>query len=90
MPRKKNEPPPEPRWSPHEPRLSELVSVVVHLRSGEFHDVLLTRVPAIGEEIVDGITAYRVTRVQHNPLDVSGRSFLGWHAMVDADVISAD
>ncbi|MBX3357307.1 MAG: hypothetical protein KF745_02655 [Phycisphaeraceae bacterium] len=50
-------------------------------------DVLLSRVPGIGEHLSKGGDTYQVTAVQHVPLDEDGRASCGWHALLDAVLI---
>lgn len=42
--------------------------------------VLLSRVPALGEEVAVGGRIYRVIGVQHATLNLDGRAALGTHA----------
>lgn len=84
MPRKKKEYVPHPRYDPRVPLLRELVRVHVDGDDGLSVDVLLTRIPGIGEEIVIEGQSYRIHRVQHDVVDDDGRAF-GWHAFVDAE-----
>ncbi|MCY2950709.1 MAG: hypothetical protein NTU53_01880 [Planctomycetota bacterium] len=74
------------RYNPIHPLLRELVLVHVYAGDGEF-DTLLTRVPGIGEEINQEDRSYKVIRVQHEPVDDDGRARLGWHALVDAELL---
>ncbi len=43
-------------------------------------NVLLSRVPAIGEEVAVEARIYRVIGVQHSTLDLDGRAAFGTHA----------
>ena len=74
------------RYNPDHPLLRELVFVHVYAKDGDF-DILLTRVPGIGEEINKEDWSYKVVRVQHEPVDDDGRARLGWHAFVDAELL---
>ena len=78
------------RYDPAHPLLHELVLVHVDGNDGESFDVLLTRVPAIGEEINREARSYKALRVQHEPVDNDGRARLGWHAFVEGQLLSED
>jgi hypothetical protein len=43
-------------------------------------NVLLSRVPTIGEEVAVDASIYRVIGVQHSALDLDGRAAFGTHA----------
>jgi hypothetical protein len=80
----------KPEWhNPENPRLRELVFVHVYAVDGDF-DLLLTRVPGIGEEINQEDRSYKVVRVQHEPVENDGRARLGWHAFVDAELLPSE
>jgi hypothetical protein len=81
---------PHERHNPAHPLLRELVLVHVDGTDGAFFDVLLTRVPGIGEEIIREDRYYKVLRVQHESVDDDGRARFGWHAFVDADLLPLD
>ena len=49
-------------------------------------DIMLSRVPSIGEDINLEDRCYRVTRVQHESVDMEGRARFGWHAMINAEL----
>ena len=72
------------------PRLKELVLVNVLVKEDVFFDLLLTRVPSIGEEINREDRSYKITRVRHEPVDPDGRARFGWHAFVDAELLPED
>jgi hypothetical protein len=72
------------RYDPSHPLLRELVLVHVDGNDGESFDVLLTRVPGLGEEIDREDRSYKVARVQHEPVDDDGRARFGWHAFIEA------
>ncbi len=78
------------RYDPSHPLLRELVFIHVYGDDGESFDVLLTRVPGIGDEIDREAVSYRVVRVQHEPVDDDGRARLGWHAFVEAQLQPED
>jgi hypothetical protein len=91
MARKRTEPkPPHERYNPAHPLLRELVLVNVDVGNGTSFDVLLTRVPSVGEEITREGDEYRLTRVQHYPVDDDGRAYLGYHAFVFAELLPQD
>jgi hypothetical protein len=64
------------------PLLRELVTITVFGDDGRIFDVLLTRVPCVGEFISKEDYYYKITRVEHFPVDDDGRSFAGSHAIV--------
>jgi len=70
-----------------EPRLNELVFILVHLPDDTSFQTLLTRVPGVGEEINTKDHICRVTRVRHYEVDDMGRARLGWHASLYAELI---
>jgi len=84
------------KYKPHEghdtshPLLRELVLVHVDVDDGTSFDMLLTRVPGIGEEINREDRSYKVLHVQHEPVDDDGRARFGWHAFVDAELQPTD
>ena len=78
-------PPLHERYDRSHPLLRELVSVHVNSNDGARFDVLLTRVPCIGEAIEHAGKYYCVLRVFHTPVDDDGRAYIGYHAMIDAN-----
>ena len=54
---------------------------------GVSFEILLTRVPGIGEEIMREDRYYKVVRVQHEPVDDDGRTRFGCHAAIDAELL---
>jgi len=75
------------RLDPHEPRLSEIVLLHVHTAADDDFDLLLTRVPGLGEEISREGRSYKIVRVQHEPVDDGGRARFGWHAFIEAEIV---
>jgi hypothetical protein len=75
---------------PSQPRLRELVSVQVNVDRGDSFYTLLTRVPGLGEEIVQEEKSYKVVRVQHEQVGEDGRARFGWHAFIHADLMPPD
>ena len=73
------------RHDPSHPLLRELVFVQVDADNRVSFAVNLTRIPSIGEAIRHKEKYYRVLRVFHEPVDDDGRSFIGYHAMIDAE-----
>jgi hypothetical protein len=72
-----------PLFDRRQRRLREIVNVCMGSHDGmPLRDVLLSRVPTIGEEIAVEARIYRVIRVQHSTLDLDGRAALGTHAYV--------
>jgi hypothetical protein len=70
-----------PLRSRSERRLRELVDVSIGSHDGmPLLNVLLSRVPTLGEEIEVKGRIYRVIGVQHSTLDLDGRAALGSHA----------
>ena len=67
-----------------------MVLLNVKVDGGTQFDILLTRVPGIGEEINREDRSYRILRVQHEPLDDEGRPRFGWHAFIDANLLSQE
>ena len=57
---------------------------------GIWFDVLLTRVPGIGEGLIREDTTYKVVRVLHNRLDDDGRAEMPYHAYVDVEELQPD
>jgi hypothetical protein len=78
---------PQVEYDPSQPRLREIVLVNVTVPGEESFDALLTRVPGIGEEIAREDRSYKITRVQHMPVDRMGRAEFGWHAFLDAELL---
>src|SRR4051794_39608143 len=70
-----------------EPRLRELVFVATWENGKASFMVLLTRVPGLGEELVKEGRTYRIVRVQHEPVGDDGRTWCGWHAMVNLELL---
>ncbi len=66
--------------------------VFIHVTSSNDvrFDMLLTRVPCVGEELNREDRSYKVTRVQHEPCDHQGYVRLGWHAFVDVDLLAEE
>lgn len=83
-------PPPHERYNRAHPLLRELVLVHVGGNDGESFDVLLSRVPGIGEEICREDRTYKVLRVIHDSVDDDGRARSGWHAIVDTELQPLD
>ena len=73
-----------PVYDPDRPLLRDIISIDVITPVGERYLIWLSRVPCIGEEVVVEDQIYKVSRVQHNSVDESGRTFCGVHAHVDA------
>jgi hypothetical protein len=65
------------RYDRSHPLLRELVDVNVYGDDGVWFDVLLTRVPGLGEEIHKDEKSYKVVRVWHQPVDDDGRTPFG-------------
>ena len=63
----------------------ELVFVQVDADNGVSFAAKLTRVPCIGEALRHEDKYYRVLRVFHEPVDDDGRTFVGYHGMIDAE-----
>ena len=80
-------PPLHERYNPAHPLLRELVLVHVCATDGTHFDMLLTRVPGIGEELSQEDRIYRILRVQHEPINDDGRARFGWHAFIDAELL---
>ena len=78
------------RYNRSHPLLRELVDVNVYCDDGVWFDVLLTRVPGLGEEIHRDEKSYKVVRVWHQPVDDDGRTRFGWHALLDAELQPED
>jgi hypothetical protein len=78
-----------PEWQrPCEPRLRELVDVTGRpVGTNDWFDLLLTRVPCLGEEVEIEAETYRVVRVTHAPVSYDGRVELGWHAMIEVELV---
>lgn len=77
------EPPtlPHPLFDRRHRRLREIVDVCMGSHDGmPLRNVLLSRVPTIGEEVAVEATIYRVIGVQHATLDLDGRATFGTHA----------
>ena len=71
-----------------EPRLRELVHVTGRpVGTQDWFDILLTRVPGLGEEVELDCEAYRVVQVTHAPVGYDGRAELGWHAMIEVELV---
>lgn len=71
-----------------EPRLRELVYVTGRpVNTQDWFDVLLTRVPGLGEEVGIETDCYRVVRVTHMPVGYDGRAYFGWHAMIEVELV---
>lgn len=64
------------------PRLRELVYVRLLFEDKDGTEVLLTRVPGLGDEIEHDGLIYRINRVRHYPVNADGRADFGWHAFV--------
>jgi len=62
-----------------------LINVMIDKPPG--FDVLLTRVPCIGEEIIQEDRSYRITRVQHVECDRDGKARWGCHAFLEAELV---
>lgn len=92
MPRKTSKPDQlaHPRYDRSQPLLRELAYVNVKGDDGIWFDTLLTRVPAIGEEIICEDRTYKAVRALHNRLDNDGRAEMGYHAYVDAELQPED
>jgi hypothetical protein len=86
MKKKAQETRPHERYNHLHPLLRELVFVHVDAVDGTKFDMLLTRVPGIGEEINREAKSYKILRVQHEPVDDDGRARFGWHAFIDAEL----
>lgn len=70
-----------PLFNRSERRLREIVDVCMGSHDGmPLINVLLSRVPAIGEEVAVEARIYRVIGVQHSTLDFDGRAAFGTHA----------
>ena len=78
------------RYDRSHPLLRELVRVHVDADDGASFDMLLTRVPGIGEELVPEDRCYKALRVQHEPVDNDGRARCGWHAFIEAELLPPD
>jgi len=76
-----------PSWEERGPAVRTYVLVHVYVGASDGFDISLSRVPGLGEEINVEDRSYKVTRVQHEPVDEYGRARLGWHAFVDADLL---
>lgn len=73
--------PPHPLFDRSKRRLRELVDVCMGSHDGmPLLNVLLSRVPAIGEEVSVDAKLFRVIGVQHEALDFDGRAPFGTHA----------
>ena len=72
------------RYDRSKPLLRELVTISAFTDDGDAFDIILTRVPCIGEEISRGSKTYTITSVQHAPVDDDGRSPYGSHGYVEA------
>jgi hypothetical protein len=77
-----------PRFDRSQTLLRDLVFVNVSTYDGQSFDALVTRVPSIGEEINREDRTYRILRVRHELVDNDGRAHLGWHAFIDAQLVS--
>lgn len=82
--------PPHPRYNPSQPLLRELVLVSVTANDGAWFNTLLTRVPGLGEEIIQEGDIYKVVRVQHDRVNDDGRAYLGNHAYAYAELQAED
>jgi hypothetical protein len=70
-----------PLFNRSERRLCEIVDVCMGSHDGmPLLNVLLSRVPTIGEEVAVEARIYRVIGVQHSTLDLDGRAAFGTHA----------
>jgi hypothetical protein len=70
-----------PLFNRSERRLREIVDVCIGSHDGmPLLTVLLSRVPMIGEDVVQGSRVYRVINVEHAVLDLDGRAKFGVHA----------
>lgn len=78
------------RYDWRHPLLRELVSVTVFGSDNLMFDVLLTRVPSVGEEIEHGAKQYKVLHVTHVETDDDGRTCCGSHAHVMAELLPPD
>ena len=63
-------------------RRADLVFVSIMVNDGTWFDVLLTRVPCVGEYLSNQGDTFRVTRVQHSPLYEDGRCWSGLQAIL--------
>lgn len=70
--------------------LRDVVLICVQVMGAKSFDMLMTRVPTIGEEINREDRSYLVLRVQHEPIDSEGYARLGWHAFVEAKLLQPD
>ena len=77
---------PHERYDPSHPLLRELVLIHVDADDGSSFDMLLTRVPGIGELVGREDRSYKVLRVWHEPVDDDGRGRFGWHAFIDVEL----
>jgi hypothetical protein len=59
---------------------------MVFADDGLYFQILLTRVPGIGEEFVREDKSYKIVRAQHYIVDDDGRAAFGWHALVDVEL----
>lgn len=66
-------------------RLRDVLLIHAVASDGTRFDILLTRVPCIGENISIEDRSYRVVRVDHEPVNSEGVARLGWHAFLDVE-----
>lgn len=85
---KPKEVPPPCQYKRGEPRLRELVNVgVLFTETRGGFNMVLTRVPCIGEEIAHPEGLFRVVSVEHQQLDNYGWSEFGNHAIVEVESV---
>lgn len=70
--------------------LRELVRIAVYSQYQHIFATVLTRVPCIGEIIIEEDRSYRVQAVEHMRVDKEGRTMAGYHAFVDVVQIPED
>lgn len=68
----------------------DIILIQVDVNDGTRFDMLLTRVPCLGEELNREDRHYKVVRVQHEPMDFHGLFRIGWHAFVDVELLPAE
>jgi hypothetical protein len=68
-------------------RLRLWVLIHVHVDGEDGFDIALTRVPCVGEQVNRDDRSYAVTKVQHEPIEISGKARFGWAAFIDAELL---